>query len=116
MIVPIPCVLGGIGFLAALLAIPLILRRVPMNRVYGIRVPKAFVSPHNWYELNAYGGKLLLAFGLALVAVAHLGRDLAPPPRSPWAPLFLIVPLAALVPVIALINAFARRLPDRDRR
>ena len=64
MAIPIPYVHGGIGILTVLLSIPLILRIVPMNRVYGIRIRKAFISPHNWYAINAYGGKLLLAFGL----------------------------------------------------
>ena len=113
MTVPIPYVHAGIGLLIAAVSIPLIARRVPMNHAYGIRVAKAFVSPENWYEINAYGGKLLFGFGAFLLLVAWLGRDLAPPPTSPWAPVWLVVPLLALVPLLARINAFARRLPDR---
>jgi hypothetical protein len=113
MIVPIPYVHTGIGALSALLSIPLILRKVPMNHLYGIRVQKAFVSNHNWYELNAYGGKLLLAFGLFLLTFGYLGRDFAPDPTSLWAPVFLVVPLVAIIPVLMRINAFARRLPER---
>ncbi len=99
--------------LTALVSIPLILRMVPMNHVYGIRVPKAFVSSENWYEINAYGGKLLLAFGVFLLVVAYAGLDAAPPPTSPWAPVYLVVPLLALVPVLGLVVGYARRLPDR---
>jgi len=113
VIVPIPCVHAGIGLLTVLVSIPLVLRMVPMNHLYGVRIPKAFFSRENWYEINAYGGKLLLGFGLFLLAVGWLGRDLAPPPTSLWAPVWLVVPLLALVPVIARVNAFARRLPDR---
>ena len=113
MIVPIPSVHAGIGALLSVIAIPLILRRVPMNHLYGVRIPKAFISSENWYEINAYGGKLLFGFGLFLLAVGWLGRDLAPPPTNPWAPVWLVVPLLGFVPVIARITAFARRLPDQ---
>jgi uncharacterized membrane protein len=113
MLVPIPVVHAGIGLLMVLLSIPLVLRRVPMNRAYGVRVPKAFVSDENWYALNAYGGKLFLAFGLALLAFAALGAELAPPPTSLWAPVYLVAPLLGLVPVALRVRAFARRLPDR---
>ena len=111
--VPIPYVHAGIGLLVACLSIPLIMRKVPMNRVYGVRVCKAFVSEHNWYEINAYGGKLILAYGLFLLAFSYLGRDLAPPPTSLWAPVFMVVPFAVILPVVILIYVFARRLPDR---
>jgi uncharacterized membrane protein len=113
MIIPIPYVHCGIGLLASIFSIPLILSKIPMNRVYGIRVRKAFVSQRNWYEINAYGGKLLLAFGLFLLVFSWFSLSFAPPPTSIWAPVFLIIPLLVLVPVLALFNAFARRLPKR---
>ncbi len=113
MIVPIPYVHVGLGALIALISIPLVLRKVPMNRAYGVRIPKAFVSDENWYEINAYGGKLLLGFGLFLLVFAVVGWDAAPPPRSPWALVWLAAPLFVLAPLLALIYAFARRLPNR---
>jgi hypothetical protein len=113
MIVPIPEVHVGLGLVTVAVSIPLVLGKVPRNRAYGIRVRKAFVSERNWYEINAYGGKLFLVFGLFLLGFGFLTKDLAPPPTSLWAPVFLAVPLLAIVPVIALIHAFARRLPDR---
>ncbi|HXH64737.1 MAG TPA: SdpI family protein [Mariprofundaceae bacterium] len=111
MIVPIPDVHAGIGLATALVSLPLVMRLVPMNRFYGVRLPEAFASSRNWYEINAYGGRLLLAFGLFLIAFAYLANDIAPPPTSPWAPVFLLVPLLALIPVVARIRAYARRLP-----
>lgn len=113
MAIPIPYVHVGIGILTVLLSIPLTLRKVPMNRVYGIRVRQAFLSPHNWYAINAYGGKLLLAFGLLLLLFSWLGQDYAPPPTSIWAPVYLLIPALALIPMLAMIIAFARRLPDQ---
>ncbi|MHC1724416.1 MAG: SdpI family protein [Syntrophobacteraceae bacterium] len=115
MIVPIPYVHYGIGLLTALLSIPLILRKIPMNHLYGIRIQKAFVSQRNWYEINAYGGKLLLVFGFFLLACGRVGQDFAPPPTSFWAPVFIVFPLLGIVPVLALIKAFSRQLPDQQR-
>jgi hypothetical protein len=100
----------GIGLLLILLSIPLVLRKIPMNRAYGVRIPKAFTSDEHWYEINAYGGRLLVAFGLFLVLFGVLARDAAPPRTSPWLAVFTVGPLLLLVPLLALINAFGRRL------
>ncbi len=113
MIVPIPWVHVGLGAMFAAISVPLVLRKVPMNRAYGVRLRKSFVSDSNWYEINAYGGRLLLGLGAVLVALGVVGADLAPAPTSPWAPAYLVAPLLLLIPVLALIAAFARRLPDR---
>jgi uncharacterized membrane protein len=101
----------GFGGLLAALSIPLVLRKVPMNRAYGIRLPKAFSSESNWYEINAYGGRLLFVYGVALCIFGVLVRDSAPPPASLWTAVFTIGPLALVFPILALINAHARRLP-----
>jgi len=111
VIVPIPYVLAGIGLATVLVSLPLVLRLVPMNRLYGVRLPEAFTSSRKWYEINAYGGRLLIAFGLFLIAFAYLGHGFAPPPTSPWAPVFLVVPLLVLVPIVVRIRTYARRLP-----
>jgi hypothetical protein len=44
MIVPISWVFAGIGIVSMLVSIPMILRRVPMNRWYGVRTRNAFGS------------------------------------------------------------------------
>lgn len=113
MLVSAPYVHCGIGVLTVVLSVPLILRKVSMNHAYGVRVRRAFVSRRNWYEINAYGGKLLVVFGLFLVAFAYLTRDMAPAPRSPWAPVYMVVPLLVILPILARIKAFASRFPDR---
>jgi len=102
----------GFGGLLAVGSLPLIARAVPMNRVYGIRIPKAFVSDANWYAINAYGGKLLAVYGLALVAFGLFARDAAPPPSSPWTAVFIVGPMLLVLPLLGLINSYARRLPD----
>ncbi len=113
MIVPIPYVHIGIGLVSVLVAVPLIMRKVPMNRLYGIRTRKAFVSSSNWYEINAYGGRLFMVFGVLVAAFGVLEKDFAPPPTSLWAPVFVAAPMIGLIPVLLLIKSFGGRLPDK---
>ncbi len=102
----------GIGLTMTAIAIPLVLRMVPMNRYYGIRLPKAFKSDRNWYDINAYGGKVLLVYGVALTIFGIAARDWAPSPTSLWMAPFVVGPLVVLFPLLWLITAYARRLPD----
>jgi len=102
----------GIGLATTAMAIPLVLRAVPMNRYYGVRIPKAFKSDRNWYDINAYGGKLLLVFGLLLTVFGLTAQDLAPSPTSIWMAPFIVGPLLLFFPILALIGSYAQRLPD----
>jgi hypothetical protein len=57
------------GVLIFILCLPLICRKIPMNSVYGIRIPAAFESEQRWYDINAYGGRRLAAWSwLVMVA------------------------------------------------
>lgn len=102
----------GIGLATTAMAIPLILRKVPMNRYYGIRIPKAFQSDDNWYDINAYGGKVLLIYGLFLILFGITAQGLAPSPTSIFMAVFIVGPLLVIFPLLGLINAYARRMPD----
>src|SRR2546422_11326475 len=89
----------GVGLLTAGLAIPLVRRKVPMNRVYGVRIAKAFASDRDWYEINAYGGKAPLGYGPVLSSFGLILPPHAPPPSSDrgsppfvWGPRLLVVP------------------------
>jgi hypothetical protein len=113
MKIPVPYALMMMGVVSILVSIPLILRRIPRNPYYGIRTRKAFVSDRNWYEINAYGGKVFLGFGVFLVLFGLATFEVAPPPTSPWAPAYMIVPLLALIPVLLLVRSYSRRFPDR---
>lgn len=55
------------------LSLPMIFRRIPMNDLYGARFKAAFRSKENWYEINAYGGKALLAAWLLVPLGGILG-------------------------------------------
>jgi hypothetical protein len=60
----------GTGLLLSVLSVPLILRRIPPNGLYGFRVKATLDDPDLWYAVNAYSGWRLLAGGLSAVAAA----------------------------------------------
>jgi hypothetical protein len=55
------------GILLTLLSIPLILRRIPPNGLYGFRTQQTMENPELWYEVNVYSGKRLLVTGIGTV-------------------------------------------------
>jgi uncharacterized membrane protein len=55
------------GVLLSALSIPLILRRIPPNGLYGFRIPQTMEDPEIWYKVNAYSGKRLLVTGIGTV-------------------------------------------------
>ena len=116
MIVPIPYVFAGIGIASIAVSVPLILRRVPMNRWYGVRTRRAFASDEAWYEINAFGGRAFFLFGLFLVAVAWFGRDVLPDPRDALAAVMMAVPAVALLVVLLAVRWFSRRFPEGSPR
>ena len=54
--------------LFAILAIPLILRKVPRNVVYGFRTCATLADDFVWYETNAYFGRGLVVSSLISAA------------------------------------------------
>ncbi len=109
MIVPAVYVHCGFGLLLTIFSVPLVLRRVPMSRAYGIRVPEAFSSDARWYAINAYGGRLLLGYGLLLACFGLLARNSEPPTASLWSPVFFVGPLLLALLLLSPIRAYARR-------
>jgi uncharacterized membrane protein len=72
----------------AVLAIPLVLQRIPPNPIYGFRAPKTRSSPAVWYRANVFLGWALIAsaIGSSLLALFGVPSSVA-----------LIVPIAAAV-------------------
>jgi hypothetical protein len=73
-----PLVNIGIALLIALLSIPLILRRVPMNSLYGVRFRESFKSDGAWFAINEYGGKALLLSTLPILIYGIWGQFARP--------------------------------------
>ena len=95
----------GCSLLLVLIAIPLILRRVPRNIVYGFRTRATLSSDFVWYEANAHFGRGLIigsiisAIGAVILYVTQC--------LSPG--FFLKASIAALVaPPLVAVLATAR--------
>lgn len=58
------------GLLLSGLSLPLILKKIKPNGLYGFRVRKTMENPDIWYAVNCYTGKWLLGTGLVVVAAA----------------------------------------------
>ena len=99
-------------FVAALfivLSIPLVKGKIPMNKVYGVRIKKAFESDENWYKINAYGGKQLILWSIPLVLLGVVTFFV---PLEANGPLITAVACAPLIVVIPAITscAYAKKL------
>ena len=70
-----------------------------MNRWYGARFKKSFVSEENWYNINAYSAKQLLVWSLPLmiIGIVTLFLPLEDLPQLssalPFTFLLLLIPL-----------------------
>jgi uncharacterized membrane protein len=60
------------GVSVAVAGIPLSLRRIPPNRLYGLRIPSTLQDEHVWYEANAKTGRDLIVVGALQVVLALL--------------------------------------------
>ena len=52
------------GLLFIGLAIPLVLKQIPPNQLFGWRTHKAFRNEDIWYEINRYSGRDMLLMGV----------------------------------------------------
>jgi hypothetical protein len=77
-------------------SVPLILRCVGPNPIYGFRTPHTLSSPEIWYPVNAFAGWALLisatvsAVSLSLIPAHFLSQAWVPP-------VLLLAPLAVAV-------------------
>ena len=70
---PLPSFVAPVLLLAGVLliglAIPLVLRRVKPNHLYGFRVPATFADEHVWFEMNARAGRHMIVIGITYIAL-----------------------------------------------
>ncbi len=62
----------AIGPVLILLSVPLIFRRVPRNRFYGLRIPATCGNESVWYEANALHGRHLFLLGAFMVLLEFI--------------------------------------------
>lgn len=95
-----------LGLLLVASALPLWFRRVPPNRLYGLRLRATRQDPWVWYEANAATGRDYIVLGAILVVFAFV-------PAEPNTRLIAIVGGVLLVTVIGVVRAV--RLRDERR-
>lgn len=95
--------------IVAAAAVPLMLRLIPQNPIYGIRTERTLTQASAWFEVNAFGGRALLvgAGVAALLIMVYQGTWL----RSGWSQLSVF--LLAIAAAVAATLVFERKLPRR---
>lgn len=90
-------------------SVPLIQRRVRRNRWYGVRIRAAFEPDEAWFDINRYGGRLLLVWGNVLAATGIVGGFLGEKDWISYDWTALGITVGGLAGVVALIYRFAWR-------
>ena len=106
---PIPIVHFCAAVVTASVSVPMIRRKVKMNDWYGVRIRESFESEAAWYEINEYGGRLLLAWSALIAATAMVGMFLE---RRYWLTYnwtAVVIIGGGLALVIAKILVYARK-------
>ena len=98
-----------IAGLFIVMAIPLVSHKVGMNRVFGIRLKRAFESEENWYKINEYGGKQLIIWSIVLALIGIVTFFI---PLKDNMVLITLVASAPLIVIVAAIKSwlYARRI------
>jgi uncharacterized membrane protein len=101
----IAAVISGSGLLISLLAVPMIRRRVPPNRLYGVRTKASFSSDSDWYRINAIGGRYLAIAGIVILVVGSIGFFLPLSARDTYSIIAGVVAwLAIVIPCLRLCS------------
>jgi len=99
----------GVSLLLVALAVPLALRLVPRNCVYGFRTRATMANDELWLSANAYFGQRLIVatvFGCAVAVITYL---LFPLPKDLIVPItVLCLALPSLIVTLATVR-FVRR-------
>ncbi len=109
---PIAIIHVIVGLLVVAVSVPLVMGKVRMNPWYGIRIPEAFKSEARWLEINRYGGRLMLWWGISIMVVASLGLAL---PKSYWI-IYAFAALAFIMAGLGVVLVCIFRYSARTRR
>src|SRR5258706_6093347 len=87
----------GAGVIAVV-SIPLILKMVPPNHLYGFRTPSTLANRALWYRANTFAGWALLIAAVASIALT-VGADGGALPRAAFVAVTFLLPLLIAVVV-----------------
>ncbi len=101
----------AVSALFIVIAIPLVLRRIPRNIVYGFRTRTTMANDATWYEANAYFGRALIISslcGIFMLFVIYLVQPFSPTVFFPVSVLVLVAPtLVATVATARRVRSLA---------
>jgi uncharacterized membrane protein len=100
----------AIGPVLILFSIPLMLRWIPPNRVYGFRVPATLRNRSVWYDANAVAAHHFCLLGLGMSVLEFVL------PLSLRTPVLRVTGLVGLILVIALDWRTANRWEQERTR
>ena len=101
------------------IAIPLVLRRIPPNRWYGLRVPATLTDERVWYEANVVAGWDFIRVGVVTFLAGLLFMLLPLPLWASvllWAGVVEIAVLAAVFHSWRYANRLLREHASRARK
>ncbi|WP_395753460.1 protein kinase domain-containing protein [Prosthecobacter sp.] len=101
----------GAGVLLAVMALPLWLRLVPMNSLYGVRLPSTFVSEKRWYEVNAFFGRHLFGWSFSVIAAGIAGFYQLPRHQHAYGWAALTLTLVSVAAAVVSTLVWMRRHP-----
>ncbi len=58
------------GLILCIISLPMIMKKIKPNGLYGFRVKKTLENPDIWYAVNCYSGKWLLVTGSVTILAA----------------------------------------------
>ena len=93
--------------LVAAASVPLVLKLIPPNEIYGFPTRKRRSQPENWVRVNVFAGKALLVASAvtAVLLMVYAGTWL----KSAWLQLLLF--LIAYGAAVGAIVAYEKRVP-----
>jgi tRNA A-37 threonylcarbamoyl transferase component Bud32 len=107
------------GLIMFIAAIPLWLRMVPVNRLYGVRRSSVMASDERWYAVNAHAGKQLFWWSLTVIGAGIAGFYQLPRNQDsyPWAALVLtlVAVLASVISTLWWLRQHPHNAPAKPR-
>lgn len=95
--------------LIILFSLPLVLGKVRMNGIYGIRIPESFRSEARWFQINRFGGILFLLWGVVLGVCGAVGLTLPDSQQAKYMLISLAVVFGSLTLVTIAIFVYAAK-------
>jgi len=114
------CVNAGIAFTVIAVSMPLVKGKIKMNKWYGVRIRKSFVSGDNWLKINRYGGRALIYWSIPvlMIAVLSIAASFYLPKTFPndiaWFIPLSLSPLLLLGSLVQIL-IWSRTLPNKKQ-